>query len=140
MTTLSRIWRRIASGPRPTVGTTRFILMTDLAPTLAAWESMPYPSDDYPPGFDEGEVEGEDLALLAGDVAAVLHCAIRGGWDRLADGDTILDSSIPALEHVLPSLSPTGRAYFEPPLSLLREAKRRRALVIEAESGQLPTG
>lgn len=90
MTRLSRIWKRIAWLPRNGVDTERFVPMSDLAPALAAWESMPYPADDYPPGSDTGEVEGEDLALLDGDVAAVLSCAILGGWDRLADGDTIL--------------------------------------------------
>lgn len=107
--------------------------MPDLAPALDAWDALPYPNDEYPPGSDEGEVAGEDLALLAGDVAAILHCAIRGGWDRLPEGDTLLRHAIPAMERVLPELSPTGRAYFGPTLPLLVEVRRRRAQILAAD-------
>ncbi len=107
--------------------------MADLVPALDAWESIPYPSADYPPGSDEGEVEGQDLALLDGDIGAVLGCAILGGWDRLGEGDAILEHSIPALASVLPHLSPAGRAYFEPAMALLIEVRRRRAVMLATE-------
>ena len=108
--------------------------MTDLVPALEAWEASSYPNDEYPPGSDGGEVAGVDLALLAGDVAAVLDCAIRGRWDRLPEGDTILRHVIPAIEKVLPELSPIGVAYFGPTLPLLIEVQRRRTLLAEAPS------
>ena len=101
---------------------------------LDAWEALPYPDEEYPAGSDEGEVAGVDLALLDGDVAAVLHIAIYGLMDWTSDWDTTLAHSIPALERVLASLSPTGRAYFGPALPLLLEVQRRRALLSGAGS------
>ena len=65
------------------------------------WEALPYPKAQHPPGSDEGEVAGVDLALLAGDVAAIF-------WEYFATGrntefEVMKGSSAEDLRRALPS-------------------------------------
>jgi hypothetical protein len=50
-----------------------------------SWSSMHYPSRQYPPGSDDGTVEGIDLALVDGDVGKILRDYFEHG--QVADHD-----------------------------------------------------
>lgn len=76
------------------------------------WRRLPYPSNDYPPGSPAGEIEGIDLALLAGDAAFVVEAYLDQALDRRADEPAHRRTSLEALQRVVPHLSEAGRAYF----------------------------
>ena len=79
---------------------------------------MAYPRTEYPPGSLQGEVEGVDLALTDGDVAAILYQYCEHGWlDE--DAQAMLPHALEILDRVLPHLSDAGRSYFEPARDLL---------------------
>jgi hypothetical protein len=70
------------------------------------WIALSYPEAQYPPGSLQGEVAGEDLALLMGDVAWVFHCYFTGkSVERV-------DSLLEALSRALPHLQQPGVVYF----------------------------
>jgi hypothetical protein len=98
-------------------------LVDDLRHLWRDWERQDYPAIEYPPGSNEGEVAGVDLALLDGDVAAVIHNAIDG--KMTADDMVILKSCIAELERALPHLSVTGQSYFGPALAILQAIEAR---------------
>ncbi len=80
---------------------------------------MPYPSAQYPPGSEDAEVEGVDLALADGDVATILHdYCTRQELDP--DDQTMLRHVLTSLTRALPSLEGPGRSYFETALELLK--------------------
>jgi hypothetical protein len=83
------------------------------------WKSLPYPEAQYPPGSSEGEVAGEDLALLMGDVAWVFHSYFTG---RPVER---VDSLVEAVSRALPHLRKPGRIYFAGALDLLVEIDER---------------
>ena len=83
-----------------------------------AWEATPYPTDEYPPGSDAGEVEGVDLALTDGDVGKILHdFFVAGRLDE--EARATLPEALGDLARVVPHLKGRGRAYFETALELL---------------------
>lgn len=92
--------------------------MGELRSRLKAWLKISYPGADYPPGSPQGEVEGEDLALPDGDAAAIVSAFVEGaGAAEDADVNRLV---LNALERVVPHLTPSGQAYFEPLLAMVR--------------------
>ena len=83
------------------------------------WKSLPYPEAQYPPGSSKGEVAGEDLALLMGDVAWVFHAYFTGkSVERV-------DSLVEAVSRAVPHLRKPGLVYFAGALDLLVEIQDR---------------
>lgn len=83
------------------------------------WQTLPYPTAQHPPGSDAGEVNGVDLALEAGDAAAILGDHFSDG--RLGDDSrTGLPLTVAALERAVPSLQGPAFTYFAEALDLLR--------------------
>ena len=93
--------------------------MGDLENQWRTWESTAYPNAQFPPGSEEGEVAGVDLALVVGDVAKILRDFFVDG--RLDEVDrAMLPPVVDGLERAVPLLAEPGRAYFDLALSLLR--------------------
>ena len=93
--------------------------MDDLKALWRDWTSMPYPTGQYPPGSDEGDVDGVDLALVDGDAAKILWGHFVAG--RIDDeARAMLPHALECLERAAPLLEPPGREYFDVALRLLR--------------------
>lgn len=89
-----------------------------------SWEGLPYPSIQHPPGSDQGEVLGVDLALVDGDVGAILADYFVGGGPQ--DSRAMLPNAVAALERAVPSLEDPAHTYFAEALELLRAVADER--------------
>lgn len=98
------------------------------------WEALPYPKAQHPPGSDEGEVAGVDLALTDGDVAAVFHEYFTSGTIREFEG--IKASAAEDLQRAVPSLDGPAKIYFGEALAILE------AIIARSEDaiGSVPIG
>jgi hypothetical protein len=93
--------------------------MDDLKDHWQIWEAMPYPSSQYPPGSDDGVVDGVDLALVDGDASKILtEFFIYGGLED--DSRAMLSHALDGLERAVPLLAEPAVAYFGLALSLLQ--------------------
>ena len=91
----------------------------DICARRRSWEGLPYPESQYPPGSDEGEVEGVDLALWDGDVAYILYEFCSNG--RLRDDSKVMFAhAIAGMAVALPHLSGPGREYFAAAYGMLQ--------------------
>ena len=91
------------------------------------WEALPYyPKAQHPPGTDEGEVAGVDLALLAGDVAAIFWEYFETG--RNTEFEVMKELSVEDLRRAVPSLSGPAHTYFGEALDILE------AIIARSES------
>lgn len=94
------------------------VVTEDLRRRWKSWESRAYPGSVYPPGADESEIDGVDLALTDGDVAAVFHdYFVRG--ELGPDNRAVLPRLVADLSTILPKLHPAARPHFEEALHLL---------------------
>ena len=87
------------------------------------WLEVPYPTDDYPPGSAEADIDGIDLALLDGDAAAAVAWFIDPALEGRGDPglrEITRRHALSALERIVPRLSEDGKAYFGQLLGLLR--------------------
>jgi hypothetical protein len=109
---------RIREGPTDTIAIRQLV---------DEWHRLPYPTDDYPPGSPAGEIEGIDLALLAGDAAFVIDAFLDSTLGSRGDEPVHRQTSLDAIEHVLPHLSEAGRAYFGGLLEILRAIDKVRS-------------
>ena len=83
-----------------------------------AWEAMPYPTEQHPPGsLDDIERVGVDLALLDGDLGWVFDKFFdKGELDR---SEPSLSNMLADLRRAIPNMTGHGRVYFELALVLL---------------------
>lgn len=81
---------------------------------------MPYPSDQYPPGSDAGEVAGVDLALTDGDLALILSEYFDPCYPDF-DTRAMLPHVLDGLRRAVPQLTDPGREYFAVALDLLED-------------------
>ena len=81
------------------------------------WEALPYPKAQYPPGSEQGEVAGIDLALLDGDVAAIFHEYFTSGTNTEFEG--MKKPAAEALRRAVPSLDGPARTYYGEALAIL---------------------
>lgn len=84
-----------------------------------AWEAMPYPAAEHPPGSDAGMVAGVDVALTDGAIGSILDDAFSRGI-LTEDSRHDLAYALADLETVVPLLTEDGRTYFARALELLR--------------------
>lgn len=89
------------------------------------WDSIRYPSEAHPPGSHASEVRGVDLALAAGDVAAVVEGFLAQG-DLRESEFRLLQSVKRDLERCLPDLTGEASVYFAKALNLLRDVEGAR--------------
>jgi hypothetical protein len=93
----------------------------DLRRRWREWKALRYPVLQYPPGSDESIVGGVDLALLAGDIAAILASYFSGG-----DPETHspMDPVLAGLEGAIPQLEDPGRGHFVAAHVLLLDVRK----------------
>ena len=85
-----------------------------------AWEEMPYPTEQHPPGsLEDIHRVGVDLALLDGDLGGRLHLYFDRG--EFNPSDTALPYMLADLRRAIPHLEGHGRVYFELGLVLLEQ-------------------
>jgi len=99
--------------------------MDDIRRRLDIWGCAAYPEEDYPPGSEQGEVGGVDLALLDGEVAALAYRWLEGRW--MEGDDKTLELCLEDLGLAMPQLSPAGRLYFEPAMEILLDIRHARS-------------
>jgi hypothetical protein len=88
------------------------------------WWRLPYPIAEYPPGSEQGEVDGVDLALLDGDLDAHFEAYLSGGRSGVLLSPEQVNEIIADLERVVPQLHGNqARVYFGAGLDLLRKIK-----------------
>ena len=97
------------------------------------WEALAYPRAQHPPGSDEGEVAGVDLALTDGGAAAVFAEYFESGMNR--EFEATRQYAAEALRRAVPSLDGPARTYFGEALAILEAIIARS----ESATGPAPT-